>query len=181
MRIEKDQMLTLGAVVMAAVVFVFAVWMPSRARSAELGDRQDAAKAELGLAPNADAERTRLETEVIALRERVNGAQQKVPERDEIAEVVRGINQSLKKHGVTQQEMVTRKASRFAHYSTIPITIEYQSSFPVVFGALKQIERMPRLIRVDRLSVQGDADNAAAPLEVHMQLSTFYTRSNGGR
>ncbi len=181
MRFEKDQMMTVGAVVALAAIFVFAVWMPSRARSAELDRKIDTAKAELGMTPVAQAELTQLHAQVLALREQVNGAQRYVPRNDEIAEVVRGINESLKSHGVTDQEMVTRRAEAFANYSTIPLSIEYQSSFPVVFGALKEIEKMPRLIRVDRLSVRGDASSAATPLEVQMQLSTFYTRTNGGR
>jgi len=179
--IEKDQLITLGVVVALAGVFAFAVWMPANRKSQALDRRIDAAKSELGMTPVAKDELIQLNSAVTELRAVVNGAQQYVPIDDEIAHVVRGVNEALKAHGVTEQEMVTRQAQRYAHYNTIPISIEYESSFPVVFGALREIEKMPRLIRVDRLGIMGDSDDPAEPLEVHMELSTFYSRGQEAR
>lgn len=176
MSIEKDQLITLGLVVALAGVFAFAVWMPAKKKHQAFDERIDAAKSELGMTPVAKDELIALNTRVSELQTVVNGAQQYVPVDDEIAHVVRGVNEALKAYGVTEQEMVTRQAQRYAHYNTIPVSIEYQSSFPVVFGALQEIEKMPRLIRVDRLSVMGDSDDPAQPLEVQMELSTFYSR-----
>lgn len=180
MQIEKDQILTLAAVAILAGVFVFAIWMPGRQRSDQLDRRIDKARVELGMTPVARQELLALHSEVNRLQSVINGAQQYVPVDDEIAAVVRGINESLRIHGVTEQEMITRQSEYYADYAAIPVTIEFRSSFPAVFGTLRQIEQMPRLIRVDRLTVQGDADNPARPLEVQVQLSTFYSSQAGG-
>lgn len=181
MHFEKDQWVTVAAVLSLGALFAFAVWMPSRAQSDKLEQRITTAKNELGMTAVAKNEFVRLNDEVSALRAVVRGAQRYVPASDEIAEVVRGINEALRNHDVTEQEMIARQAKRYADFSEIPLSVEFDSSFPVVYGALKQIEAMPRLIRVDRLNLMSFPDDPAKPLEVQMQMSTFYTQSGGGR
>lgn len=180
MRIEKDQMLTVGIVLALGVLFAFAVWMPASQQDRKLEQRIDAAKDELGMTAVAKDEFVRLNDRVSQLRRVVRGAQRYVPANDEIAEVVRGINMALRTHDVTEQEMIARQAKRYADFAEIPLSVEFESSFPVVFGALEQIESMPRLIRVDRLSLMSFPDEPARPLEVQMQMSTFYTRAGEG-
>lgn len=180
MWIEKDQWLTVGVVLALGALFAFAVWMPARERSAELDRRISQARDELGMTAVARDELTRLNNRVVELRQVVQGAQRYVPATDEIAQVVRGINEALRKQGVTEQEMIARPSQRFADYSEIPLTVEYQASFPDVFGALQQIESMPRLIRLDRLQLRSFPEAPAQPLEVHMQMTTFYSRQAEG-
>jgi Tfp pilus assembly protein PilO len=179
--IEKDQLVTLGMVVALGALFAVGVWMPARERSVEIERRITAAKSELGMTAVAKDELTQLNAQVTDLRKVVSGAQRYVPVGDEIAEVVRGVNEALREHGVTEQEMIARSTRRFADHCEIPLTVEYRSSFPVVFGALRQIESMPRLIRVDRLTLSSNPADPAKPLDVHIQMTTFYTLSEGAR
>lgn len=181
MRFEKDQMVTVAVVLALGALFAFAVWMPARAQHQKLEARIAAAQNELGMTAVAKDDFVRLNEQVTHLRQVVRGAQRYVPASEEIAEVVRGINEALRSHDVTEQEMIARQAKQYADFSEIPLSVEFQSSFPVVFGALQQIEAMPRLIRVDRLNLMSFPEDPAKPLEVQMQMSTFYTQSAEGQ
>jgi Tfp pilus assembly protein PilO len=181
MRIERDQVKTLIVFAILLVGFSVGLWLPARAERARLQERIDSARDTLGMDLAQSKGLVKLHQVVTELRQTCNGAQQYVPQEDEMADVLRGLTESLVEMGVREQEVTTREVKHFAHYSVIPLELNFHSSFPMAYEVLRQIESRPRLIRIDNLEIQGDLQKPQQPLEIHLELSTFFSRKTGGQ
>ncbi|MCC6682729.1 MAG: type 4a pilus biogenesis protein PilO [Phycisphaeraceae bacterium] len=178
MRIEKDQkraMLTAGIML---TVFTAALLVPLRFQRASYQHRIDDARQALGIDLADTKGLAKLNSEVAGLRQVINGAQQYVPDQDEMADVMRGLSEALDAFGVTERQVQTQTTQHYQKYSVMPITLQYRASFPSVFGVLRRIEQMQRLIRVDALEVRHDSDDDLQPLEIKLSLSTFIARQS---
>jgi len=175
-RIEKDQVRALLAGVGLFVLFGGGVLAPLRYQRAQHHARIAAAEHALGIDLKEASGLARLNAEVVELRRVVRGAQQYVPQDDELADVLRGLSEALTSHGIIEREMQTRPTLHHADYSTIPIELQFKGSYPSAHGVLRQIEQMHRLIRIDKLRVRGNQNDALAPLHVELTLSTFIAR-----
>ena len=181
MRIEKDQVITLGVIAAMGVAFTLAAWMPARGESRGYAERIEAARATLGPSMQGDvlAERDRAVRE---LQARLGEHDRFVPEAPELASVLRSLTRAVRDRGVHEHELETLETARFARYSVIPARLAFRADFKQTFDVLTDIETMARLIRVDRLELRaersGDARNPT--LAASMQLSTFHASSPGG-
>ncbi len=177
MPIERDQLKTLAIIGVLFVLFAAAIWLPGHFTRQSLERRIDAARHALGVMPDQGAGLSEWYAQVIDLREQVRGAQRYVPEKDELAQVLRGLTAAMQQHQVTHPELTTRDVQHFANYSLIPANVQFSAPFPQVFGVLDEIEAMPRLIRIDRLDIESNPQRSDMPLAVTMELSTFFSKS----
>lgn len=176
MRIEKDQVRTLSAAGIMLAIFAAAVLAPLHVQRANYQHRIDAAKRALGIDLVETKGLAKLNSDVASLRQVINGAQQYVPEQDEMADVMRGLSEALDSFGVTERQVQTQTTQHYQKYSVMPISLQYRASFPAVFGVLRRIEQMQRLIRVDELVVRQESNDDLEPLQIKLSLSTFIAR-----
>lgn len=182
MRIERDQIRNLGIVAGLLVALGAGVWVPAHASRSDLHERIEKAKRELGLDGAGAEELRRLNSDVLNLRDLTSQSQRYVPSEDELAEVLRALTESMATFGVTVHEVIVSDPQHFRDYSLIPVKIEFSGTFPAAYGVLRQIESMPRLLRVDDL--QMDGARGGNGVSVMVQLSTFFspqdTEGSGG-
>lgn len=176
MHIEKDQVKALAAAGVLLVVFVAAVLLPLRHQRGKYQQRIADAEQALGIDLREARGVSKLNDEVVELRQVVEGAQQYVPQSDELADVLRGLSEALTSHGIIEREMQTKPTTHHHAYSVIPIQLQFHASYPAVHGVLQQIERMRRLIRIDEVKIRGDRADGLAPLSVDLSLSTFIAK-----
>jgi len=193
MRIEKDQLTTVAIIAVLSAAFVFAVWMPARKSRAAAATRVAAADAELAALRAGDASVEAWQKRVDGLRAEVETTAHRVPQGHELAPLLRGLSRSLSDRAVAAEQLVTDEIESYAEYDVIPIHMEFQTGFPVLWEVVRELEHMPRLIRVDRLEIEavevddkprrggddvaGDEPPAAVspPVAVTLQLATFST------
>ena len=169
----------IGAAILCGLTF--GLWYPYHRVRVDTQQKIDTARKELGLSPDGSDDWTTLPTNVAMLREQTTGAQKYVPQEDEIAEVLRGLTESLDAHGVRQPEVITKKIKHFEDYSVIPVSLQFTAGFTETYGVLKRLESLPRLIRIDELEVESNSRKRRAPLTVVLELSTFFSKvSDGG-
>ncbi len=174
MRIERDRRRVLMVVAAVGLVCGLGVYLPARHTRAGLEARAEQARQEIGY----DASKTslrELHDQVAELRLGSHETQRYVPRTDELAEVLRGLTESLQAFGATVHEVVVGDIRHHRDYSTIPMKLRFDGSFPGAYGVLKQIEAMNRLIRVERLSLDTSVSDASSPVRVDLELTTFYT------
>ena len=176
MRIEKDQIWTLGTAVVLLAAFIAGVLAPLHAKRVTYQQRIDQARKTLDSELAQTKGLAKLNSDVASLRQVINGAQQYVPQQDELADMLRGLSEALDAYGVSEREVKTQTTLHYAKYSVIPISVKYRASFPAVFGVLRRIEQMQRLIRVDQLQVRNESDDPLEPLDIELSLSTFIAR-----
>ena len=176
MRIEKDQVITLGVMAALGVAFGLFAWMPARAESRSYTQRIEAARAHLGPQTQGDALAER-DRSVRDLQAEINEQDRYVPAGPELASVLRSLTRAVRDRGIQEHELETLETAEFARYSVIPARLAFQSDFGQAFNVLTDIEAMPRLIRVDQLELraQRDGDTSNPTLDATMRLSTFHS------
>lgn len=142
--------------------------------------RIEAAERELGMDRGPAESLDELKHAVADLRDRLSGSQQYVPEAPELAGVLRGLTDALSGFAPSDQSIETQATRAYARYSVIPIFVRFEGDFLSTYGTLRSIERMPRMVRIDRLSIRRLKPDRPAPpgamprAEVDLELSTFY-------
>ncbi len=142
----------------------------------ELESRLAAARHELGMDVTESAGIGKLTREVLRLREISDGAQRHVPEEPELGGVLRTLHAALGRHAAGSAEVYTKPTEHYAHFSVIPIAVEFESTFPGLYKILERMEADRRLMRLERLEVEARPDGLHRPLRARMQVSTFYAQ-----
>lgn len=181
MPVSREEVRFLAVLGLIVGAFGVGLWLPAHRERAKLQTRIDQARQQLeAQRANAD-EVARLHQQVVQLSQAVSRQPHQVPEQEDLDQVLRHLTRALQSSNVREPDLTTRDTRHFAHYSIIPIEVEFQGSFRDAFGVLERIESMPRLIRVDRLELEGQERNTAGPLSVSLQLSAFVAREEASK
>jgi Tfp pilus assembly protein PilO len=172
-KVIRRRLALLGAV---TLLLGAAIWLPEHLARGELRHSIEKDRYALGINPGVATGLGQWYEQVVALRSEISGAQQYVPEEDELADVLRGVTEALRRDGVSDPELVTRPVEHYVNYSVIPAGVQVTATFPSMFEVLSELERMPRLIRIDRLEMELSRDDPRQ-LEVALDLSTFFSKA----
>jgi len=180
MRIEKDHWIVSGVIALLFVAFGLGVWMPNSQRLASYRDRIAEAQEKLGPNFNQPAAMADRQAEVAQLRQQVNSSDRYVPDGPELASVLRSLAEAVETQGISEQAFQSQQTREFKHYSEAPVEIEFESGFAAAYSVLEQIETMPRLVRVDALSLRVSNPNHGEAVQkprvqVSYRLSSFFT------
>ncbi|MEO0514511.1 MAG: type 4a pilus biogenesis protein PilO [Planctomycetota bacterium] len=179
MRNDRAQWIVLGSIGLLCAVFSLAVWYPESRKLAAYHERIVEAQEELGPSFFEPAMMGKRVNEVESLKEDINSSARFVPQRPELASVLRSLTQAVETGGVTDQSIQTRESKQHKHYAELPISLEFEDTFSAAYGVLEQIESLPRLVRVEALNlrvIDRDGAQQAAPImQASLRLSSFYT------
>ncbi len=174
MRIERDQLMLIGTMVAMFGAFIAFGYMPIHGQRKQARGQIEAYRTQLGMDLAGSKELPKLEAEVVALREACSGAQRDVPTQSELASLLRALSSELDRQHATDKEVQTRAVVQGADYNVLPVSLRFSSSFRSVYAFLRQVESMPRLIRIDRMELTNKPDSGGR-LNAHIELSTFFT------
>lgn len=180
MRIERDQIQAVLILMGLGVAFLLLGYLPTRSKAAELDQRISQASQVLAAMSDDDETCRQLASDIEQLEQAVAGAQGFVPQDSELASVLRQITNELNAEQCSNPQIMAKESVEEAHYGRIPMTLDFAGSFETVFGFLKRLESMDRLVRIDKLEIRTDDSHddttAAHPLRVKMEVSTFYAQ-----
>ncbi|MEM7626845.1 MAG: type 4a pilus biogenesis protein PilO [Planctomycetota bacterium] len=184
MRIEKDQWIVAGVIASLTLAFVFAVWLPENRKTARYQERIDAAQKTLGPNFNQPAALAARMEEVDELQDKVESSDRFISAEPELAKLLRSLTEAARGQAIGDQQFNTQPSRHFKHYSEIPVGLEMRSSFDAAYGLLEAIETMPRVVRLDALSlrlIDQDSAKTKPQMQANFRLSGFYTdRQEGG-
>lgn len=179
MQIDKSQWMVIGSIVLMVAVFALGVWLPESRQIAAYQDRIAHAEEELGPSFFEPAMMDERVNEVEALKQELNSSTRYVPNRPELASVLRSLTEAVESQGVSEQSLQTRETRFHRHFSEIPLSLEFEDSFTASYGVLQQIESLPRLVRVDAMNMRvldRDGSKQLSPvMQTTLRLSSFYT------
>ena len=176
MRLERDQRRTLAILGVVAGLFVGVLWMPHKFQERRLRSQIEDAQVQLGFQGPAVG-LGNLAREVARLKTEASASNKYVPPETELAQLLKEVSSHLAKEQVTDHETQTQAISVGADYSMMPVNMRFQGSFPATFGFLRNLEEMDRLVRVTRIKLHGEASKPMDPLEVSVELCTFFAPS----
>jgi len=179
MRLDKDQLKVLAVLIVVGGAFGVGIWWPAHQQRRALQRRVDQAKGKLQQARQSPS-LERWSKTVASLETRVSGSRQRLPSKDELAQVLRGLSRVLNERGVRTPTVATAEAKRFGEFGVTPITVKFQGSFSDAHVVVQRIEKMPRLIQVDHFEVRRGEVTTQRPLDVHLKLSAFFSQKEPG-
>lgn len=156
------------------VALAAGLWYPAHNERTALQQRIDKAQQELGVDLAATSGLSQLEMQVRQMKQQMSGAQRYIPQQDEMSEVLRSLTTALSNQGVQQREVVAGTPRHDANYSATPITLEFESDFHAAYQVLREMESLPRLMRVEQFRLQANVRQPTGRLRVHLQLSAFF-------
>ena len=115
-----------------------------------------------------------LAMEVDRLRLKLERFNKKLPKTTELGEFIRDLTQVSQQYTVRKLVHQPGTVKRQDLYGEIPITMSFEADFQNVFSFLRQLEDMPRLIRVKNLSVKCK-DPKLGHVDVNMAMNSYFS------
>jgi Tfp pilus assembly protein PilO len=179
MPIDRDQLKVLAVFVVVVGGFGLGIWLPARQERTSLQQRIDKAQGMLAKARQSPSVKSWHQT-VASLEKRVAGSTQRVPARNELVQVLRGVSEVLNKRGVVDQQVSTEPAEPFGQFASTRVVVKFKGTFPDAHAVVNRVEGMPRLIQVDQFEVANLSSGGAKPLRVHLELRAFFSQKGQG-
>jgi len=128
---------------------------------------EDAAKAEHIPQMQADVER---------LKSEFQDFDRRLPRQQELGEFLREISSTGIAGELDDQMIKPGNPSTGSLYNRLPILMDFTCSFTELVGFLNRLNAMPRLTRVERITVSPTTD-ATERVKVHMQVNIYFTKA----
>lgn len=98
----------------------------------------------------------RLGEELAMLRALADSRLTPIPEQSDVSGLIRVLSSMLDSLGLARREITTGESRVLDEASSMPMTVTLEGPFPAVSEAIRMIESLPRLVRVQRLRVASD-------------------------
>ncbi|MEM9753502.1 MAG: hypothetical protein AAF916_08965 [Planctomycetota bacterium] len=180
----KDVLVTLAVVVGLGLLFVGAVWWPNSRSKADHQRRADEATQRLANITASEAQRLQLEQAVRDLEDGIETDEHYIPNAPQLSDMLRGLTESARASGVWEQELATDEFKRYAEFSVIPASLNFESGFASAIGVLESIEKQRRLTAVkrtalDRVRTNDDEPPGQSRVSLELELVSFYAAERG--
>lgn len=181
MRVERDQRVALLILLAMVGLFLALHWAPRRLKEARLNGRIAQARAQLAADAGGTAQLVSLSREVAELETQAASLRREVPRESQLASLLRHLTGELERLEVTDQEMQTQPLATGSNYSVIPVTLKFRGTFAAALTLVRNIESMPRLVRLTRVELRGEPGKPREPLRVSVELCAFFTQPAEGK
>ncbi|MEM1098928.1 MAG: hypothetical protein AAGH92_09075 [Planctomycetota bacterium] len=175
----NDVYITTGVIAGFVLLFVGVVWFPNhRAKASNLQRASDATER-LATIDASEAQRLQLEQTVRDLESGLETDEHYVPTSPQLSLMLRGLTESARASGVWEQELNADEFKRYADFSVIPASLDFQSSFGAAIGVLEAIEKQRRLTAVQRTEIdyaRNAGQTGGSSVNFEVELVSFFSR-----
>ena len=178
MKIESDILKTAGVVVVLVGVFGGVVFWPSMRQNQVLAEQAQSKQVELNQMQRPDLKPLR--EDITQLRAELRERAVTLPMGEFHDRVLHHVSDTLIDQGVTLYETSYGDSKVYRRFSTTPIEVNFTSRFSSAFRVIHQIENQGPPVRIQRLEIEAEPDEPGAPVEVNMQLSSFFLPQGTG-
>ena len=181
MRIDYNQKKVWVVLTAVVAVVVLAVGLPSYLHVARLRAQVGLLQRQVVDSQHSATAVNKLKAQIAELNEQASQFARSVPNSTALGPLLEQLSIDLASASMTSQEIAAKPIVEAEGFNRIPLTLACRGFFKDVFGLLQRIESYDRLVRVDRLQIDSDAEVPGQPLIVRMELSTFAAGTGGGR
>ncbi len=176
MRAAVRQHLVTLATIAVAVVFTLGVYLPQSRQTKRLRDETLQLKSELASQQTKLAGAAQLYDAVQRSAARQAGFDRAIPPQDELGDFLENIDQIARQSGLGEMNVVPSDVVEGANLNCHPIEMNFRGDLAGIYGFLRQIESLPRIVRVQRLEL-GSMEGAGAELAASLTVHVYYRRS----
>jgi Tfp pilus assembly protein PilO len=174
MRIESDQLRTFGLLLTLTAAWALGLWWPDQQRQASARRRIAEANHRIEAYRDSSAQLAPLSKELLQLRQVVDSSSKQMPQEDQLANLLKQLSTGMNAHQLTDQDVLTQPIQHGKQYSLVPLTLNFKGTFLQIFGFVKQVESLPRMIRITRLELHNRPQKAGDLLTVSLDLCAFF-------
>ncbi|HSI36800.1 MAG: type 4a pilus biogenesis protein PilO [Phycisphaerae bacterium] len=159
----------MGGLLIAFVVFG---WRPAWQRQRQLRAEIETASRMLSQNQTRTSSMTILQGEVLRLKRNVERETKKMPRTAELGEFIRDLTGQA--GGLRKLVHQPGQVRRLDLYTEIPITMSFEGDFGTVFTFLRQVELMPRQVRIKNVTVRT-RDPRQGVVDVNLALNIYFS------
>ena len=183
MRIEKDQIITLGVITLVLVAGLVVGWIPANNAIKQHKQELSTLKSKLAKHQMQTADLAKVSMKVKQLKSELDSAPKQLSKEVELASLLRQLSSNLQTQQVADQTIITRSMERGEDFNLMPLRLTFKTDYVSVFAFLQTVEKMPRLMHLSRLEIENTKDRTAEGLpmcKVSIDLNAFFTPGEGG-
>lgn len=178
-RWEPHSLIWAAAILAGSAAFFLIVARPQTARARELRQTVRKERAEMAARFQLLEVLARIEKDVAALTAQTADFDQRIPGTPMLGGVLEELARMAQKEGLRLDTMEPGEPVRTGEVSALPISIEARGPFSGAHALLREIERMPRLTRIDRFASVADEEHPGH-VTVTLDLRIFCQASERG-
>lgn len=88
-----------------------------------------------------------------------------IPETSDVAGLMTRLSAVLNRLGLSQREITTGSETMVDQTASLPMSVTLRGGFTQIYNAIREIERLPRLVRVQRLRLAYESRSQAELFE----------------
>ncbi len=180
MRASKSQVRLASIIAIAVAVYAALAWWPLMRDIQRTRQQIATGEKELGITRGRTDGLAQLAHRVDQLRARSAMNNKDIPASAEVAGVLRQLSLEIEAASLTGQGISTRESQKRDEVIELPVELSFAGPSTAVFGFVERIENMPRLIQVDSMQIQRNADKGGT-VDAAVRLRTFFSPGQEGR
>jgi len=154
---------------------VGALIVPGLQSVRDLSQETDELRQRISANNDGAAALRRLEGRLEEARRVVREETTPIPEDSNVAALIRQLSSRLSDLGVTEREITTGSPAQLDDASSMPMSVRVKTEFLNIYEVIRWVESLPRLVRVERLSIErvSDDDDRTDAVEADIMLEAF--------
>jgi type IV pilus assembly protein PilO len=156
---------------LAAIYFL--VWDKAQTKIASMERKTEEKLKALGDLERATSGVSDVDRKVSELEEAIKFFEKKLPQERDIDQILKEVWNMAESNQLTTKTIKTMKSQRGAAYSEQPIEMSLSGNFSGFYEFLLKLERLPRLTRVNQLSLDK-ITGKEGEMEAKLTLSIFF-------
>lgn len=173
-RCKRIQIVCIGALVIALVLFYVLGWRPMTARQKDLELQIASKQRELDINRSNASRLPQVTLEVERLRMRLERFDKRLPKQQELTQFIKDLTHLSQQSRLRRLTTEPESPRYSALYGEHPIALTFEGSFPDVFSFIRQTEEMERLTRVHSVTIRS-IDAARGLVDVKLLLSIYFS------
>ncbi|MEM8836153.1 MAG: type 4a pilus biogenesis protein PilO [Planctomycetota bacterium] len=153
--------------------------LPVLRSTADMLDEQERLRGEIALMRDGAEVVDRLREKVALLNELGAGRLTPIPPENDMAELIRTLSETMDSAGLRDRDISLQNSKQLDEASVLPISVRAGGSFDEVREVIRDVESMPRLVRVGRmrLRIEGGVRGEVirhGELDAELLVEAFY-------
>lgn len=175
-KFDRSQWVVIGVALGMLVCFVALVCVPDARKMSDLESRTAEAETQWA-AQKTDVEALpQLSRRVADLKERASVLAVKVPAQPELPQFLGELADALKKAEARQHQIMPQAQRAADKYTALPVQVTFEATYPAVYGILRRLESMPRVVTVEALKI-SKVPGENNQVSVEMRLAVYCSQA----
>ena len=174
-RLRKDQWLTLAIVAVVVTTFAMVFYLPQVRQLGQLQQEYDQVDQALRADRVRLLELTKNKPQFDRTMEKAALSIRRLPDSEQLGSFIKDISSYAQLCGLEDPTFQPQKARQTGPYWEKPVQMRFSGEFGELFRFLRQARIMPRVTRVNGMTVQNDS-GLVGKCKIDLMMTVFFTR-----